>query len=228
MSEILSLGQVGVPPALPPEPNVLDLEDMLYDILASGADPNLPPGTLEAVQTFLHEHARSKRSLPEFVAFFASHKLSMVRDTGFGLSLPPVELRAPMRSSRSAPEPEFEPTRAAAPVPRHVEPDPIEVAPVAPERGEGYRRALALWASAAAVLAAISGGALYAAISARDELEQVRAEQRATAAVMAQMQTEVVRLRGTVDQNAQISRNVDHKTELLLRTLVSPLDIQQR
>lgn len=224
MSESLTLGQVGVSPALPPEPNVLELEDMLYDILASGADPNLPAGTLEAVQTFLHEHARSRRSLPEFVAFFASHKLSMVRDTGFGLSLPPVvELRATARPPQ--PEPELEATRAAP----HVlsEPDPIEVAPVAPERVQHYGRRW-LWASAAAVLAAISGGAFYSAATARNELERVRAEQRATAVVLSQMQTEVARLRGTVDQHAQISRNIDHKTELLLRTLVSPLDLDRR
>src|SRR5262245_55976270 len=98
MSEPLILGQVGVSPVLLPEPTVLELEDILYDILASG-DPSLPTGTLEAVQTFLHEHARSKRALPEFVAFFTKHKLSMVRDTGFGLGLPALDLRTPTRIS---------------------------------------------------------------------------------------------------------------------------------
>jgi hypothetical protein len=209
---------------LPPEPNVLELEDMLYDILASGADPSLPAGTLEAVQTFLHEHARSKHSLADFVAFFTAHKLSMVRDTGFGLSLPPMELRAPMR----AVEPVFEPpTQVAMPVQGSSEPDLIEVAPVVSEAAQ-HRGRTALWASAAAVLAAISGGALYAAASARAELEHVRTEQRATADQLSHMQTEVSRLRGTIEQNAQLARNVDHKTELLLRTLVSPLDPEQR
>jgi hypothetical protein len=222
MSESLALGQVGVSPALPPEPTVLELEDMLYDILASGADPNLPAGTLEAVQTFLHEHARSKHSLPEFVTFFTSHKLSMVRDTGFGLSLPPMDLRAPMRAA----EHELEaPTRVVTPAPAPLEPEPIEVAPVVVQPAPRYGRA-ALWASAAAVLAAISGGALYAASSARTELDRVQAEQRATAETLAQMQTEVTRLRATLEQNARVARNVDHKTELLLRTLVSPLDPQ--
>jgi hypothetical protein len=224
MSESLTLGQVGVSPALPPEPNVLELEDMLYDILASGADPNLAAGTLEAVQTFLHEHARSKHSLPEFIAFFVSHKLSLVRDTGFGLSLPPMDLRAPMRSVEPALEP---PTQVAAPVRAPSEPEPIEVGPIVSERAQRQRR-VAIWASAAAVLAAISGGGWYAAASARTELERVRTEQRATAEVLAQMQTEVAHLRGTVEQNAQLARSVDHKTELLLRTLVSPLDPRQR
>jgi hypothetical protein len=226
MSESLALGQVGVSPVLPPEPTVLELEDILYDIVASGADPNLPAGTFEAVQTFLHSHARAKRSLAEFRAFFATHKLSMARDTGFGLSLPPmVELRAAARAA----EPELEqPTFAAAPrsIPR-AEPDPIEVAPVAVERTQSYGRA-GVWAVAAAILAAISGGASYAAISANAELERVQSEQRATAEMLAQVQTEVTRLRGAVEQNTQVTRNVDHKTELLLRSLVSPLDPQQR
>jgi hypothetical protein len=223
MSESLTLGQFGVSPALPPEPTALELEDMLYDILASGADPNLTAGTLEAVQTFLHEHARSKHSLAEFVAFFTTHKLSMVRDTGFGLSLPPMDLRTPMRVVEPALEP---PTQRATPVQRSSEAEAIEVAPVVSERAQPQGRA-AIWACAAALLAAISGGALYAAASARTELEHVRAEQRATAELLAQMQTEVTRLRGTVEQNAQVARNVDHKAELLLRTLVSPLDLEQ-
>jgi hypothetical protein len=226
MSESLTLGQVGVSPALPPEPTVLELEDILYDILASGADPNLPAGTFEAAQTFLHEHARSKRSLPEFRAFFATHKLSMVRDTGFGLSLPPmIELRAAARAA----EPEVERPSTAVPL-RSMpisEPEPIEVAPVAVER-TGRSGQAALWAIAAAVLAAVSGGALYAAASASSELERVSAEQRATAEMLAQVQTEVTRLRGALEQNTQVTRNVDHKNELLLRSLVSPLDPRQR
>jgi hypothetical protein len=226
MSESLVLGQVGVSPALPPEPTAFELEDILYDIVASGADPNLPAGTFEAVQTFLHEHARSKRSLPEFRAFFATHKLSMVRDTGFGLSLPPMmELRAAARAA----EPELEqPTRATMPRPIALpDPEPIEVAPVAIER-TGRNGQVAVWATAAALLAAISGGALYLAASASSQLDRVDAEQRATAEMLAQVQTEVTRLRGALEQNTQVTRNVDHKTELLFRSLVSPLDPQQR
>ncbi len=229
MSEGLTLGQVGVSPALPPEPTVLELEDLLYDILASGADPSLPAGTLEAVQTFLHEHARSKHSLPEFVTFFTSHKLSMVRDTGFGLALPPMDLRAPTRVSEPMPDPEAEAATPAtprqAPISVPFEPESIEVAPVAIEPQRQSRRLT--WAFAAAALAAISGGAVYA-LSARAELEEVRAEQRATAETLVQVQTELTRLRGSVEQSKELSRNADHKAELLLRSLVSPLDPAQR
>ena len=155
MSEGLTLGQVGVSPALQPEPTALELEDLLYDILASGADPSLPAGTLEAVQTFLHEHARSKHSLPEFVTFFTSHKLSMVRDTGFGLALPPMlDLRTPTRVSEPTPEPEAATPAAPRPLSLTVpfEPEPIEVAPVAIERAVRQGRT-PTWVFAAAAAA---------------------------------------------------------------------------
>lgn len=226
MSEGLTSGQVGVSQALPPEPTVLELEDLLYDILASGADPSLPAGTLEAVQTFLHEHARSKHSQQEFVTFFSSHKLSMARDTGFGLSLPPIDLRAPLRAPEPVLEPEAPTQAAPRPVSVPLEPDPIEVAPVAIAPALRQGRVLT-WAFAAAALAAISGGAIYA-ITAEAELERVRAEQRATAESLTRVQTELTRLRGSVEQSKELSRNADHKTELLLRSLVSPLDPAQR
>jgi len=220
-----------VSPALPPEPTVLELEDLLYDILASGADPSLPAGTLEAVQTFLHEHARSKHSLPEFVTFFSSHKLSMVRDTGFGLALPPMlDLRASTRVSEPMPEPEALTQATPRPLPIAVpfESEPIEVAPVAIEPAPRQVPARTwLFAAAAAALAAISGGAIYA-LSAQAELEQVRAEQRATLETLGQLQTELTRLRGSVEQSKELSRTADRKTELLLRSLVSPLDPAQR
>lgn len=225
MSETLTLGQVGVSQPLSPEPNVLELEDMLYDILASGADPNLPAGTLEAVQTFLHEHARSRRPLSEFVAFFTKHKLSMVRDTGFGLGLA-LDLRTPTRISAPDPELDLEQTRAAPQALRLPEPEPIEVVPVEVERGP--RHVSIWWAAAAVILAAISGGALFAALTSHSELERARTEQNAMAVKLAQMQSEVARLQGSVEQTAQKARDADHKSELMLQTFGSPLDPQQR
>lgn len=226
MSETLTLGQVGVSHALQLEPTVLELEDMLYDILASGADPNLPAGTLEAVQTFLHEHARSKRALAEFVAFFTKHKLSMARDTGFGLGISALDLRTPARISAPDPELELEATRAATQGLRLPDPEPIEVAPV--EVVRVTRHVSVWWAAAAVVLAAISGGALFAALTSHSELERARAEQNAMSVKLAQMQSEVARLRGSVEQTAQTAQTAEHKSELVLQTFGSPLDPQQR
>jgi hypothetical protein len=196
---------------------------MLYDILANGGDPNLASGTIEAVQTFLHQHARTKHSLPEFVAFFAQHKLSMVRDTGFGLALPPLPLRGAPRVSEQRVE------RAPEPKPMLALPEPesIEVAPVVLPIPARFGRP-AIWASAAVVLAAISGGTFWAVSSAYQELEHVRAEQRATTEILSRVQSETASLRERLERSNELTRSVDHKTELLLQSLVSPLDPKTR
>ncbi len=51
------------------------LLDVLYEILAQGVEPE---GELESeqVEAFLHEHARSEKSLEEMLAFFTQHGLS--------------------------------------------------------------------------------------------------------------------------------------------------------
>ena len=214
MSEVLLVGGlVGAPAAgAPPEPSALELEDMLYDILASGADPNLSAGALEAVQTFLHEHARSKHTHAEFLAFFAKHGLSMTRETTLTLSLPPIETRA-------QPQPV---SQVFAP-----EPEPIEVTPVAITRRRQLSRK-ALWAGAGAALAAISCAAYMAVTIAQGELERVRAQERATAEALARVQAEAASLRQSMEHNAKLVERADQKSELLLQKLVSPLDPERR
>jgi hypothetical protein len=186
------------------EPTALELEDMLYDILANGADPALSPGVLEAVQTFLHEHARSRRSQAEFLAFFAQHRLPTVRQSPLSIALPPVE-RGPavLHSVREAIE-------------------PFEVAP-APRRPSPQRSSLGLLA-AGVVLAAISGGGAYAFATARAELARVHAEAEQTAAKLGAVQSEAAALRQALEQNAALVRQIDQRSELLLQTLASPLD----
>jgi hypothetical protein len=214
MSEVLLVGgQIGTPAAVVPSaPSALELEDMLYDILASGADPNLSAATLHAVQTFLHEHARSRHTHTEFLAFFARHGLPMTRETTLTISLPPIELR---------PQPQPAAQAFAA------EPEPIEVTPVAVTRRRALSRK-ALWAGGCAALAAISC-AVYVGVSiAQGELERVRAQERANAEALTRVQAEAASLRQTLEQNAKLVERVDQKNELLLQKLVSPLDPEQR
>ena len=216
MSQGLAVDQGAASASLLPEPSVLELEDMLYDILASGADPSLPAGTLEAVQTFLHEHARSKHSLPEFLAFFAKHGLSTVKETTLTIALPPMELRAP---GPSVPFPQ--PPAAAQP-----EPEPIEVAPVAVQARQPNTVA---WACAAiALLAAVSGGAWFLFDRTRAELDQLQTKLRETQSTLERTQSDLATTRQTLEQQDSLVRRVDQKSELLLQTLVSPLDPNQR
>lgn len=61
-------------PAETPAPTEVQLLDVLYEVLAQGVPPK---GTLrtEDVERFLHEHARTKKSVAEILQFFAQHNL---------------------------------------------------------------------------------------------------------------------------------------------------------
>lgn len=215
MNEVLAVSPVAASTSMPVEPTVLELEDMLYDILASGADPSLEAGTLEAVQTFLHEHARSKRSHAEFIAFFATHGLAVAKEPTLQIALPPMELRNQM------PEPTYQVAEVASAA------EAIEVAPVTRSSPGAANRGLG-WLYGLAALAAISGGAFYALSRTEAAFERVHAEARANAERLAEVQAEAAGLRQSLQQNAEMVRRVDQKSELLLQSLVSPLDPNTR
>jgi hypothetical protein len=216
MNEALAVGPVAASGATQLEPTVLELEDMLYDILASGADPSLEAGTLEAVQTFLHEHARSKRSHAEFMAFFDAHGLAITKEVTLQIALPPMELRNQMPL----------PSHEVAEVARAPEPT-IEVVPLERSVTPARKPSLA-WLYGLAALAAISGGAIYALSRADAAFERVHAEARANSERLAEVQAEAAGLRQSLQQNAEMVRRVDQKSELLLQSLVSPLDPNTR
>lgn len=82
--------------------DVQAMQDVLYDILATGIDTDQNDVPSSEIERFLHEHARSPKSLAEFRAFFAEHGLSVrARPTHQppALVLPPIE-----RAEHAAPE----------------------------------------------------------------------------------------------------------------------------
>ena len=73
------------PPSLGlPARDVQAMQDVLYDILATGIDPEQAQLPLDAIERFLHEHARANKSPDEFRAFFAQHGLSVSTRASFG------------------------------------------------------------------------------------------------------------------------------------------------
>jgi hypothetical protein len=82
-----------------PEPHALAadvqaMQDVLYDILATGIDPEQNDVASAEIERFLHEHARSPKSLLEFRVFFAKHGLSVrarPMHQPAALALPPIE-----------------------------------------------------------------------------------------------------------------------------------------
>ena len=51
------------------------LEDTMYEMLAVGLDPCESRVTQKEIQQFLFEHARSPKSIEEFLSFFRTHNL---------------------------------------------------------------------------------------------------------------------------------------------------------
>lgn len=185
-------------------PSVEALEDVLYDILASGVDPGSAPGTLEAVQFFLHEHARQRKSPAELVAFFDACGLSYGRDLqhipSADIALPPIELH----NSSAA----------------------ISVNGLAaPQQRESRNPWLWLASACALSLLGIAAAFAYATVTnMRAEIAQVRTNSATQAAALAQVNSEAQTLRANMAETTTLVRSVDQKSELLLQTLVSPLD----
>jgi hypothetical protein len=188
-------------------PALADLEDLLYDILASGADPNLGGKTLEAVQLFVHEHARSKKTHAEFVAFFEAQHLSMQPERTMLMSLPPLESRG-----RAAETP------ALAALPRA--PEPAFVTTAASGRG----KSILLWAVLSAAVSGMAGLACYAMLEVQDEFAQVRDEAARSAAELQSARAETETLRSELRKNAALLHEVEHKSDVLLQSFGSPLD----
>ena len=193
-------------------PSVQELEDALYDILAVGVDPGVAPGSLQAVQLLLHEHARSPKSQLELLAFFEQHGLPTARAAldlpGAGFALPSFTL------------PEVEPSPAAI---GGVDLD----AERAPAAQPAHRAGQVLrWAAAAAALAVVGAalGVGYTTLQAvRSELAGVRAESAQQQQALSKVTAEAQTLRATVAETTTLAAQAERKSELLLRTYASPL-----
>jgi hypothetical protein len=186
-------------------PSVAELEDMLYDILASGADPNLDPKALEALQLFVHEHARSKKSQAEFLQFFAAQSLPTQPERTSLLQLPPLESRARAAESPSLPLP-------SAPEPAFVS--------VAAQSGKRTW----LWLAAFAGISGMTGLAGYVALEMRDQIDELRLESARNAADLSQVRSDTDTLRTMLRSQSQLLERIDQRSDRLLQTFATPLD----
>src|ERR1043165_7998630 len=76
-------------PQTKPIPGLNELEDVLFDLLSSGGiDSSLSHDKLEAIQSFLHEHARERKTHEQFVAFFEQQALPLQPERPNLLALP--------------------------------------------------------------------------------------------------------------------------------------------
>ena len=205
--------KVGHAPAPPqtPVPSLHELEDVLYDILAAG-DLNVSSDKLELIQAFLHEHARQRKTHPQFVSFFEEHGLHMRIERPNLFALPLVDSAA--RSARTPPlltENELTDAEASA----------NAAASIVVERHPRFA-----WVWAALGFAAIAGSLALGASAVmvmRGELARMNAAVAHSTLEIEQLRAETERLRAIVQTNSVAAQHTERDTQLLLQTLATPI-----
>ncbi len=213
MSGVRAVGNLAV--ATRTEVSVSELEDILYDMLATGVDPAAVPGTLDAVQALLHEHARKPKSASELLAFFEAYRIPAAAERGAGhlsaVALPPLALHE--ASAMSAQHPSS--------AERSLPGDLATASSLHARFGKW------LWLAAACALLAFGAlcGVGYTTFQdMRSELTTVRNESAVNAQRLAQVQAQAETLRGGLRDNTALMQRVDKKSDILIRSLLSPLD----
>jgi hypothetical protein len=214
------------------EPCALDadvqlMQDVLYDILATGLDPDQADAPSDAIERFLFEHARAPKTADEFRAFFATHGLS-------------VRARAQEPVALSLALPEI--TRATEPMPARMpvelESPPLDPEPVTgahrfvldpgedftPRRGSGGRGlTLAAWCAALCVVALCGAAAYYGyytILDLRGEVARTNARHDQDRAAIATLQDQAAGLETSVSASGDLLQRVDEKSDFLVQSLL--------
>jgi hypothetical protein len=212
-----------------PTANRVDLQamqDVLYDILATGVDAEPASASVEAVERFLHEHARSPKSPAEFAAFFARHGLTV---SGRASRPSPVVALPPIQRPLQAEAPMLKFPVELAATEDAADEALLRGAPFAPHalaKRPSSLRSLLVWASALAALVALSAVSYVGYVTITDLEQRLdRSHQAAQAdreAIQA-LEDQQVDLESNVAASAQIIERMDHKSDLILET-IQPAD----
>jgi len=213
--------------------DVQAMQDVLYDILATGVDAEQASVSIEAVERFLHEHARTAKSPEEFAAFFARHGLTV---SGHAprpvavVALPPIQrpvqpeapvLKFPVELTSSAGSQDASPLDSPF----------VPVTPMmasAPVARPSTLRVVLAWAGAAAALAALAalGYVGYLGFVTIDNLEhrldQTHAAAQADRQVIHALEHQQVDLQSDLAASAQLIERMDQKSDLILESVQPP------
>lgn len=209
------------------------LQDILYDIVATGGADVAADVPLQAVEIFLHEHARSEKSRAEFLAFFEAHGLpTHVLPTVVGLSAPPPLTPSGGTALSAVGIPAPGPSRPSQPPPLPIgvsQPPPPPLA--VPESREPITGAFridggqprALWVLLVAI-ALLLGGLLglgyelYRGM--QSELAHARAQGAAQQRFIERLEDRTAGLQQDISRNGELIEHVDTRSELLLDSLL--------
>ena len=200
------------------------MQDLLYDILATGVDSESTDVSIETIESFLHEHARAPKSLAEFRAFFAQQGLTsrMPSPVPQVAALPPLRRVAPPPQRPSAVPPALPPSANAAqtleePVIQH--PVSFDLAPQPFER----RRSRPLIGLAIASSALVIAGALYAGsqyiLEMRADLARSDEQAQKNAALIESLRAQTVTFESSLAASGQMIQRMEQKSDLVLDSL---------
>ncbi len=210
------------------EADVQAMQDVLYDLLALGVDPDQQDVPSAQIESFLHEHARAPKGREEFLSFFATHGLSLRTSMAYAAT----EVRLPPLARA-----EEEPAASVSFPQAHALAEPE------PEPATGAHRALAAaaaprsgvrivaWSAAALALALVglAGWYGYATVSAlRGELQRVRGHAERDRQAVQALRDHAAGLESSVAATSELVQRVDQKSDLLLESLLPPPHSQPR
>ncbi len=221
------------------------LEDILYEIIATGLEPSEADLTTQEIEKFLHEHARSAKSREAFIRFFKAHKLSTdpsvhLKPSGLGrlpskIAMPKNTISEPQLPGRLEPS---KPTAVEKPIDETPSPIPtLEVEPteesseirVRPAETQHGDNPLMGWLAIlliAALLGLTIGLGYLLFDELRQEIDQTKALQRENMRLIEVLKNQVTEQETATASDRQTLQNLDTKTDLLIETLV-PVESEQ-
>jgi len=225
--------------------SVETLEDILYEIIATGLEPSEAELTTKDIEEFLHEHARSAKPREEFIKFFKKHKLSTdpkvhLKPSGLGrlpnkIAMPKNDVSKTLHPGRLEPS---KPTAFEKPIDETPTPIPvIEVVPaeessevrIRPAQTQPSDKPLMGWIAILLISALLGltiglGYLLFDEL--RQEIDQAKALQKENLRLIEVLQKQVTEVDTTTFINNETLQNLDTKIDLLIDAL-SPVESQQ-
>lgn len=198
------------------------MQDLLYDILATGVDSERTDVSIEIIEAFLHEHARVPKSSAEFRAFFAQQGLTsrVPSPVPAVAALPPLKRVAPVQRTPSIP-PQLPPAVNAVQSfdEAMMHPVRIDIAPAPIER----RRSKPLFGLAIATTALIVAATLYAGslhlLEMRADMARSEDEARQNRELIEQLRAQTVTFESSLAANGQLIQRMEQKSDLVLDSL---------
>jgi hypothetical protein len=208
------------------------MQDLLYDILATGVDAESTDVSIEIIEAFLHEHARAPKSLADFRAFFAQQGLTsrMPSPVPAVAALPPLKRVAPPPQRASGPPPALPPSVNAVQMFDDAMQHPVSfdvMGPPVERRRSRPLVGLGIAASTLAFAAALYAGSQYI-LEMRADLARSDEQAQKNAALIESLRAQTVTFESSLAASGQMIQRMEQTSDLVLDSLQRAEDEKQK